>query len=72
MSRKVLFHPFGTADSLFSTLDIRTVSRLIRPYAALTIRSLARGKDLALLARMAISLAAIGAGVWLLVSYLAR
>jgi hypothetical protein len=64
--------PFGTADSLFSTLDIRTVSRLIRRYAGLTIRSLARGKDLALLARMVILLAAIGAGAWLLVSYLAR
>jgi hypothetical protein len=57
--------PFGNADSIFSTLDFRTMARLIRQYAILTIRALLRGKDAALLARMIIFLAAIGACAWL-------
>jgi C-8 sterol isomerase len=62
--------PFGIADSLFSTLDIRTVARLIRQYAFLTIRALMRGKDLALLMRMVLFLAAIGIVVWQIIAYL--
>lgn len=64
--------PFGTFDSLFSTLDFRTVARLIRQYAVLTIRALLRGKDLALLVRMMIFLASIGACAWLVIAYIAR
>lgn len=61
--------PFGNADSIFSTLDIRTMARLIRQYAILTIRSLLRGKDVALLARMIVFLATIGACLWLVAAY---
>jgi C-8 sterol isomerase len=64
--------PFGNADSIFSTLDVRTMGRLIRQYAVLTIRSLLSGKDVALLARMFIFLAAIGACAWLTCAYLIR
>jgi hypothetical protein len=64
--------PFGTADSLFSTLDIRTVARLTRQYAILTIRALLRGKDLALLMRMIVLLALIGACAWQIIAYLIR
>ncbi len=62
--------PFGTADSVFSTLDIRTVARLIRQYAILTIHSLLRGKDLALLLRMIVFLAVLAIGVWQIITYL--
>ncbi len=64
--------PFGTFDSLFSTLDFRTVARLIRQYAILTIRALLRGKDLALFMRMMIFLASIGLCAWLIIAYFAR
>lgn len=64
--------PFGTADSLFSTLDIRTVARLIRQFTILTVRGLFRGKDLALLMRMIIFLAVIGIAVWQMVAFLMR
>jgi len=64
--------PFGTADSLFSTLDIRTVARLIHQYTVLTIRSLIRGKDLALLMRMILFLAVIGICSWQIIAYFMR
>ncbi len=62
--------PFGNADSMFSTLDIRTMARLSRQYAILTVRSLLRGKDLALLLRMIVFLAAVGACAWQAIAFL--
>jgi C-8 sterol isomerase len=36
--------PFGLADTLFSTLDRRTVGRTVWQYGKLVMRELAQGK----------------------------
>jgi hypothetical protein len=60
---------FGTFDSLFSTLDFRTVARLVRQYAILTMQAMLRGMDRALLLRMMIFFASVGVCAWLIITY---
>jgi len=39
--------PFGLCDSIFSTLDVRTIFRIMKQYAKLTIKELlTKGKDI--------------------------
>jgi hypothetical protein len=52
--------PFGTADSIFSTLDIRTIGRLILHYGILTTRGLlTKGKDLTAIIKFCLALGLI-------------
>lgn len=52
--------PFGTIDSIFSTLDLKTIGRLIAQYAKLTIAGLLfKGKDLTAILKFLIFLATV-------------
>jgi hypothetical protein len=64
--------PFGTFDSIFSTLDLRTIGRLIVHYARLTIAGLLfRGKDLtAVLKFIAFAAIAVFLGIILAKNFL--
>jgi C-8 sterol isomerase len=53
--------PFGTFDSIFSTIDVRTIARLIITYATLTLKGLfTKGKDITALLKLLVY-AGIGA-----------
>ncbi|MBN2078267.1 MAG: hypothetical protein JW838_04835 [Spirochaetes bacterium] len=63
--------PFGTIDSIFSTLDMRTVARLVAKYAVLTLKGLfTKGKDITALIKLLIYAGVIAAGIWAIARYL--
>lgn len=57
--------PFGTTDSIFSTLDFRTVGRLILHYSRLTIKGLfTKGKDITAAIKLLFYITLIIAFLW--------
>ena len=57
--------PFGTIDSFFSTLDVRTVARLVIAYASLTLKGLfTKGKDVTALIKLLVYAGMLVTAVW--------
>lgn len=56
----VKMFPFGTFDSIFSTLDVRTVARLVVQYGKLVIKGLfTKGKDLGAIVKFLLFIGAV-------------